>query len=259
MRARGERAFSLLETLIALFIIVMALLIMTQLMHTALQRGTVVEKRLLGALCAQQKLEEIRAWALDATNFHGSWSTYDNVVSQNPQFPGLQTRTTLSDQPLSTPSRLLEEPYLATERRILPGACRGVTVECWWGSGPQQRLELNSLVGAPPDSFRTVNPIEITPSTLSMAKDSTATFSAKAFDAAGREIEGMTFSWFIVPKSGTGLMVGQTRDGRAAEIGHWLYALDGVSHTYAPGACEFAVRAKYCGIEVVESAQVDLQ
>lgn len=132
-------------------------------------------------------------------------------------------------------------------------------VECWWGDGPLKRIEISSLVGAPPDTFESTNPIEITPSSAVLAKDATQSFTARAFDSAGREIEGITFSWFIVPKSGTGLLVRQTRDGRAAEIGNWLYALDGTSHTYAPGLCEFAVRAKYNGVEVVESAEVEMQ
>ena len=258
-RGGSEKAFSLLETLIAIFIIVMALLIMTQLMHSALQRGTVVEERLLGALCAQEKLEEIRTWASEPVNFHGNWSTYDNVVTQNPDYPAIQTRTTLSEQPISTPSRLLENAYPVAKQRVLNNACKGVTVECWWGDGPQQRIELSSLVGAPADTFELSNPIEITPSSAVLAKDATQSFSVRAFDSAGREIEGLIFSWFIVPKSGTGLLVSQSRDGRTAEIGNWLYALDGTSHTYAPGLCEFSVRAKYNGVEVVESVEVEMQ
>lgn len=134
-RTGVSRAFSLLETLIAIFIIVMALLIMTQLMHTALQRGAVVEERLVGALCAQEKLEEIRAWATEPANFHSDWATYDNVVVQHPKYPAIQTRTTLSEQPISTPTRLLENAYVPAEQRVLRDACKGVTVECWWSVG----------------------------------------------------------------------------------------------------------------------------
>lgn len=254
-----SRAFSLLETLIAIFIIVMALLFVTRLMHQALQRGTAVERRLTATLCAQDKMEEIRAWAADPANFHSDWASYDGVTSTHPDYAGYQIRSSLSDQPLSTPSRLLEEVYPATQQRILEEACKGVTVECWWSDGEKDRIELNTLVGAPPDSFRMPDSIEVSPSNQTLARDSSATFSAKAFDSAGREIKGLTFSWFIVPKSGAGTLVGQSRDGRTAEIGHWLYALDGSSHTFAPGLCDFAVRARFNGVEAVGSAEVVLQ
>ncbi|MCA9781601.1 MAG: hypothetical protein KC800_33010 [Candidatus Eremiobacteraeota bacterium] len=253
------RAFSLLETLIAIFLIVMALLVVTRLMHQSLQRGTAVERRLTATLFAQDKLEEIRAWALDPGNFHGDWSSWDGATFTHPDFPDYQVRTSLSEQPLSTPSRLLEEVYPPDRQRILNEACKGVTVECWWSDDQRDRIELNTLVGAPSDTFRLPNSIEITPSAQTLAKDSSASFTAKAFDSGGREIKGLTFSWFIVPKSGTGTLVGQSRDGRTAEIGHWLYALDGTSHTFAPGLCEFAVRARFNGVEAVGSAEVQLQ
>ena len=245
----------------------MALLTMVQLMHSSLWRSSVVEERLQGALCAQQKLEEIRAWATEPANFYSDWSTYDNVVVAAPNYPSIQTTTTISDQPISSPSRLLETAYPPAEQRTLENVCQGVTVECRWGEGPQNRVELSSLVSAPPGSFRADDPLEITPGPATLARDSAMSFQVTAFDSAGREIQGLTYSWFIVPgpgppdlsrPAGTGTLVQQSRDGRTAEIGNWLLALDGVTRVYAPGFCQFAVRARYNGQETLSSVEVEM-
>jgi prepilin-type N-terminal cleavage/methylation domain-containing protein len=259
MRVGLRKGFSLLETLISLFIIVVALLMMTQLMHSSLRRGTVTQKRLQASLFAQQTLEEIRVWALAPNNFESDWSPYDDQLFIDPSFPGLETRTTLSDKDLASPSDLLEQDYPLVEQRALPLACKGVTVECSWGTATSQRVELVSLVAAPPRAFRSTNPIEITPSGSSVAKDSTETFTARAFDDTGQEIKGITFSWYIVPKAGNATMVGQTRDGREGTLGHWLIGLDGVTRVYAPGSCDFVAQARYDGVFATGSTEVDLE
>lgn len=255
----SARGLSLLETLIALFIIVVALLMMTQLMHTSLRRGNASEQRLRAALCAQETLEEIRLWAANPDNFESTWSTYDNQTLIDPIFPEMQIRTTVADRVVATPSKLLEDDFPIAEQRLLEEACKRVTVECRWGNGPKDALELVTLVSAPPRAFRTTDPIEITPTAGSLEKDESASFTARAFDDRGQEIKGITFHWYILPKTGNATLVAQTRDGRESTIGHWLLALDGVTRVYATGQCDLVVRARYNGITETGSVEIELQ
>ena len=257
---RPISGFSLLETLISFFIVVAALLTMAQLFHTSLSHGTRVEERQIGSLLAQEKLEEIRAWAADPDNYEGSWGIYDNKTFVVPAYPAFTVRTTLVDEVLASPSSLLEDNHPLAERRLMASACKDVTVECWWGTQATERTTLVSRVARPARTFRNVNPIVITGAApVPLPQDDTASFTVQGFDVNDNEIENLTFSWSVLPDSGNGSVVNESRDGRSASIGNWLYAIDGVTRTYAPGKCELRVEARYEGRVEIESVPIEMQ
>lgn len=238
----------------------MALLVMTQLIHSSLRRNAVTQKRMSAALFCQDKLEEIRIWARDPDNFHGDWAVYDNQIFSHPDFPGMELRTQVVQRDLASPTELWEQAHPPADRRILVEGSRTVDVDCSWDTGPKDRIELSTLVTAPPTVFHPTNPLVIsgTPATP-IPQDGTATFTVQAFDSANREIKGLTFSWYILAQSGNGVVAAESRDGREGTLGHWTYDIDGVTRLYVPGPCEFGVRARYNGQVVTTSVPVELQ
>lgn len=232
---------------------------MAQLMHTSMRRNSVTEQRLRAALCAQQKLEEVRAWASAPDNFEGPWTLYDNQVFTDSDFPGFQTRTTASVSTLMSPTSQWETESLLPEQRLLPEACRVVSVECWWGAGPRDRVELTTLVGAPSRAFHPTAPLVVQEPSVSLPRDATQAFTVRAFDDNNQEIKGLTFHWFVLSKGGNAVRVSQSRDGRTATIGHWtINPLDGTK-VYVSGDCEFSVTATYNGVSATGSVGVNLQ
>ena len=259
---RRELGFSILETLIALFIVLMSLLITVQLLHSSLQRSTTIRDRENGALYIQEKLEEIRVQATQPDIYEAGLTAFDNVVHTDPSFPDFQLRTTLNSFRPASPSYLLEEPYAALNgsdsRRILEDSCTRLTLDCWWGESSQERLRVTTLLAAPPRPFHSTTPLVISggPSG-SLARDEEATFTVEAFDENNTEIRGLTFQWFVLGSGGNGV-VRQSRDGRTGIVGNWVINVDGVTRAYAPGDCELVVQAQYNGQTRSVSTEVNL-
>lgn len=251
---------TILETIIAFFIIVGALLVVVQLFHTSLQHGRIIEERLIGASLAERKLEEIRIWASDPDHFEGSWSLYDNQNFTYPGFESFTIRTTLTNPQHPTPNTLLEAAHPVSEQRLLAQSTKGVTVDCTWGPKTNQTIRLASLVAAPPRDWD-ASPLDIEISGTApnpLPQDSTATFTVKGYDENHRELEDLTFNWVVVPKGGNGIVASSRRDGKEAAVGNWLYGLGG-ARIHRPGPVEFSVSARYNGIQRTRFVEVNLQ
>jgi Tfp pilus assembly protein PilV len=259
MQKRSCQGLSMLETIIAFFIIVSALLVIAQLFHTSLKHGQITESRLIGATLCDRKLEEIRAWAGDPDNFEGSWVPYDNVTSTYPGFGNYRIRTTLSTPALWTPTSQLESVHPAVNQRTITKSTKGVTVECQWGPNANQTIKLVTLVAAPPRAWSSTLALEITgPGPNPLPRDATATYTVKGYDENNRELEDLTFNWVVVPMEGNGVRASTRRNGKEATIGNWLYGLGGV-RIYRPGDVQFTVNARYNGQTATEFVTVNLQ
>jgi type II secretory pathway pseudopilin PulG len=259
MRVRDLSGISILETIIAFFIITVAILIVTQLFHSSLRYGRVIEDRRLGALLAENKLEEVRRWASDPDNFESAWSVYDNTTSTYPTFEKYSITTTLSAPQLLTPNSGMEVIHPVIERRTIASSTRGVTVECVWGSKQSQRLELSTLVAAPPRDWSTSTPLVITGTAPNpLPKDGTHTFTVQGFDDDGHELTDLTFNWIVLPEDGNGVVADSSRDGTSGTVGNWMFGPGGVK-TYRPGWVQFTVVARYNGREMTAFERVNME
>lgn len=242
------RGLSLLETIISLFLMVAATLIVTQLFHTSLRHGNVTERRLLGAFLCDGKIEEIRAWASDPDNYEGTWAPYDNVTTTDPEYTDYQITTTLSNPSRLSPATDLESIHPVGDRKEVNESLRGVTVTCVWGTRPVDRLEVSTLVSAPPREWHATNPLEITQtsSVSPWSRDLTNSFRVRGFDENGREIQDITFHWDVVAMDGNATVASSSRDGREAVIGNWIFGFTG-ARLYRPGNADVVVTARFGG------------
>ena len=259
---KRRRGISILETLLALFIILVALLVTVQLLHSSLRRSLKVQDRVNASLFLQQKLEEIRVRAADPDDFEAGLTAYNNTIHSDPEYPGLQIRSTLADFVPASPSHRLESPYetpAPDSRRLLEESCYRLTLECWWGPSPSERLEATTLLTAPPRLFHPTNPLVISGAPSSpIAQDTESTMSVQAFDENNREIKGLTFKWFVLAKGGNGV-IRQTRDGRTGILGHWTFNVDGITKVFSSGTCQVLVQARYNGDTRTAAVEVELQ
>ena len=203
----STRALSLVETVLAVFLLAAQILLLAGLLaqFNRTQRDT--RQRSRAALLAEQKMDEIRAWARQPGNFAGDWSVYQGQVTQPPEDPGfrLEVRVNSAGQPLYSPCLGLESPY-DTKAKLLHRSCVPVRVSVSWAG--REPLVLNSLIG---------EPVRPKPYTLTFAPDPPFTqpvptngpfgYKAQLQDGLGLPIEDVMFSWRVKPLTGNASLV----------------------------------------------------
>ncbi|MEW6282590.1 MAG: hypothetical protein AB1758_28530 [Candidatus Eremiobacterota bacterium] len=76
-----SRGLSLLETVIALFILSAAIMLVVNLMHASLRHKARLEKRTQATLLASRVMAELRSWARDPINFATGWAGKDAIAA----------------------------------------------------------------------------------------------------------------------------------------------------------------------------------
>jgi hypothetical protein len=271
----GRPGFTLLETIIASFLLLMGFLVSLQVFDAAIRYEASAETKSLAVLTASNKLEEIGAWNTQNHYPAGSipfsdWSHYQGVVSSdilNPQFT--ITVTCLPVAPLFTPCTTFESVYLpagplvlsptvtvANDTRTMPNCLEQVVVNVNLGS---QSFNWTAMFAPPPANFAALNPQVVVSdasgaslSGSSLGHDQTINAVTKLVDAGGNTIDGATFSWLVLGP-GNGVLTA-TRDGReAAFVNHFF--VKGTKKIYLDGeVCQLQAQAFFMGHEVTGSS-----
>lgn len=237
----SRSAFSLLESVAAIFTLLIAILLTFQLFHSAMQYFRMVEDRTLALTVAQQRLGEVRNWARSQNGWTGFPSGAD------PLHPQFNVAVSLADYGLASPSVELESNY--TDRRQLTKTCKQVTVQVSWARGS---VELYSLVGDRGNrSWSTTSPLQVKgtiPATVTAADS--VSLSVEATDLSGALLEDLFYSWYVEPVGAVGTVatISPSRDGRTAIFVNQVRLPDGTT-TPATGQCRVAVRTIYHGTE----------
>lgn len=148
----NHRALTLVETIIAIFILIAGFLVMGAMFHVALQHTARMEARQLAVVLAEKKLEEIKGWSAAthrSTQPFSNWSGLAAAIpSTDPDYPGYTIAVTAVDPGagaavLFSPCSQFEagrtDPRLFTTASVRP-----VRVVVTWSAGQH---ELVSLVG----------------------------------------------------------------------------------------------------------------
>lgn len=237
----SRSAFSLLESIAAIFTLLIAILLTFQLFHSATQYFRMVEERSLALTVAEQRLGEVRNWA----RTQNGWSGFPN--GSDPLHPQFNIVVSLNNYVLASPSLELDSNY--TERRELQKTCKQVTVQVSWARGS---VELYSLVGDRGNrSWSTSNPLQINgtiPATVTAADS--VSLSVEATDLSGAMLEDLFYSWYVEPVGLTGALatINPSRDGRTATLVNLVHIPNGTTTT-STGQCRVAVRTIYHGTE----------
>ncbi len=235
----SRRGLSLVETVVASFVLIAGFLLMTRLFHAALQYTSQIDSLQMAVLLAEKRMEEIRCWSWQthAATAFSDWSGVPNAAT-DADYPGYTLAVTTSPYTLSSPCSQFEALYPGEERQMT-GSARVVTITVTWGARTHR---LTSLVAAPPPVLARV---VVTPTAgQSVARDGTVSLTARGEDTANRPIPDMMFSWYI-DRGGIGSFIDpQRRDGTQMTFQHRV-VLDGVVG-YGSGQCQVVAHGR-CG------------
>lgn len=256
---RSLRALSLVETVIAVFLLTAQILWLSVASQSYVQNQRDVAKRERACFLANQKLEEIRLWAKSLSNFSSNWSAFDNTNQVDTSDPSFQTsvRCQPGQPQLFSPCAGLESPW-ASQAKLFTHSLVGVHVSVRWRAGdPNAQYSSSIWIAEPPHP----GPYTVTLASgaASLAPLASATFQAKLLDRDGNAVEDLQWQWRVVPISGNGtVFADQDRSQRQVRLLHafWRYGLQ----VSIPGTVRLEARTRYQGQDLsAQTSDVVLQ
>lgn len=244
----GNRGVSLLETVIALFILLGVLTFTLELYSRSLQSQAKVEKNERAAFFADNVLSQLRHWARDSANFRSDpWTRFTNYTE--PEFPGFSAQVRTRWAPVLTPCTSQESPRPADRQRWLRETVKTATAEIFYEGEPL--FEVTTLVNEPKRVPATTDPVVVEAvggAPAQLDPDAEQRYTAKLVDDSGREIEDVMFSWSVQPLSGNAFIAQSARDGSWGELVN-AYPIPPAQRVYTGGACQAIATVRYAGVE----------
>lgn len=227
------RAVSLLEAVLAIFLLLIGLLVLSNLFHSSLGYLPRIENQQLAALVAEEHLERMREWS-ETTS--GSVYNYDNpglALTYNgqsgpaPDHPHMTVSTNVTNLELYSPCSSFEMGFTPAlpwnPRRSLTSWASLVQVGVSWDNGNRQ-LKVNSIVARPALSFRSgLNKIVVSVAgATTLHEGESSNFTAVGYDSNNNPIPGLFFQWDISSVNATGKLQ-QSRDGSVANLTNRIF------------------------------------
>lgn len=218
---RDRTAFSLLEAVVAVFLLSYAALSVLSLT----QSGFVAQKRnqevARANLVAQSVISDIRLWAEDLNHYSGSWSDYNRtfVPVGFPEYK-VTVRSRAAGRPIDSPCAELESQWEATPRgkRTMPRAVVPVEITITWSDDVRDQLVVLTYVGEPRRDPTAGVFFEIEgPSNVSLSMNQKTRYSVRAKDGAGRYFDNLMFLW-VPDIRYLSVTENAARDGRSFEV-----------------------------------------
>ncbi len=243
--------FSIAETVVASFMLLLGFLVVARLFHSSLQYQVWVDSVNLATTTGEATLNSVRAWAQQPANFQNLESVYN---PQTFQADGLQITiragTSIS---IYSPCSEFEQNSPLTDRRALNSSHKPVEVTVTWS---RDSIKLNSLIGDPPRQLRAATPLAVSvPNGAVIPKNASIPITANLYDVGNNVVPDIFFSWAVEPISGRGTLQGLSRDGRSGQFIHKLVKPDG-NPGFSPGVgaspsqCLVSATGVYRGAEV---------
>ena len=91
---RKRRGLSLIETTLAMFLLVAEVLVLMGMFHQGLRNQTRMIMRTRAVSVMERTMSEIRAWAQTPANYSSGWTPYKNVSRRDTQDPEFTVDTT---------------------------------------------------------------------------------------------------------------------------------------------------------------------
>ena len=213
-RSRRPLAYSLMEAILASFLLIGVFLLVGKMFHRGLQYSSVVNERVTAVHIAEQQMARVRRQVEET----GEWTA---PVAEFPEHPEYKVDVRLDGVRLYSPSSKLEEAYPPSTRRTIGESSKKVSVIVSWGRGEAKRFVLTSLVNQPPRRWRTKNSIVIKRDrgNSPIRPGQSIRYVATGYDEDGKEIKDLFFQWNVVPVYGEDSAVGRVRQSHNGSIG----------------------------------------
>jgi type II secretory pathway pseudopilin PulG len=216
----GRGAFSLVEAVVAIFLLSFAALSVLSLT----QSGFVAQKRnqeiARANLVAQAVSAEIRLWASDVDNYLGSWAPYNRTFRPT-EFPEYEVtvRAHASGRELDSPCAELESQWATTPRgkRTMPNAIVPVELKISWSDRELDSLTVLTYVGEPKRDVSDIKFDIVGPSRPQISMNEKTSYTVSARDGSDRPLRNLMFRW-VADRRWVSITGDATRDGRKFEI-----------------------------------------
>jgi type II secretory pathway pseudopilin PulG len=226
---RTRLAFSLLESVIALFLLSFAALSVLSMTQTGFQSQRRSQEAARANLAAQSVAADIRLWAENIVNYKSGWAPYNGPISQ-PDFPDytITVRSLAAGRPIYSPCSEIESQWLpaanpVTDRgpRMMPNAIVPVEIVVAWSPSDLDRVTVITYVGEPkrvlPVAPAVPDWVYGGPTVYSMGVGATTEYTIAVRDPAGIPLDNVFWQWvpdpsFLVPTADC------PRDGRRFEM-----------------------------------------
>lgn len=258
-----QRAVTLPETVIALFILTSAFIVTAALFDRAIRYQSVIERRVLAVQLAQKRLDQLRIWARTSTggssfNFDQSDSGWETALaSTDPDYPGFTVSFRVQNQVLYSPCTSMEQPLESidpTLSRRMNNSARKVKVTVT-DDGTGASTELVTLVADPTRDLDLVtlqvttpgpDPLEPSGNVWTPNAGSTVEFSVAGYRADGTQVPDLFFDWYAIPLGGNGT-IQPSRDGRTAMLINGVRTTFGLGTISTGGKVTVAAHGSYRG------------
>lgn len=242
-RASGT---SLLETIIAFFLLTAASVVVISLYHTALRRTTAVQTSATARLIAEKNLSSLRARLTESDYSSLSPSDLQSTFSDvdSPQFT-VTVEAEWAD--LTNPSSALAVGLAADQLHTLDRSCMKVQVTVSWDNG-RKSYRLLSLVEEPSTELQSLRIVgDLSP----LSPNGQRELRAEGVDSNGDVITNLRYIWWLEPITGNGTLT--SLNGGRVNLEHKTRGYDGTEFTQA-GTVRLVVQAKYRGRLVTETS-----
>lgn len=231
----SRRGFTLVEAIIAAFLLLTSLLVVAALVDTSLRSQAKAEQYMMASMVATNELEKLRAYA-DRFGMR-ELDGFDGQQFASESDPELQVRLSVKPYELHLPNSSLESGVPAEQRKTFQDSARQVAVSVGWSASPDDTVSVASLISDwRPAEFEVVvtadGPSEV-------GRDGTVKLKATAGD-----IPDIVYTWYTEPLDGLGSIKEVARDGQTATY-VYRYRTPAGRFEYYPGQCRVVVRAQY--------------
>jgi Tfp pilus assembly protein PilE len=255
LRTVKPGGYSLLEVVVALFLLGTSALFVMNVFHVALQRSRSGEARATARLLVEQEWSELKAWSKENYVDSTSLSLIDGKTIRPPEHSDFELKVSAVPWVLSSPSKEFEMAQSIDERRTIEDGVGLIEVVATWqgtqGSGSY------SVAGLLPAAPRALARIEVSVDSSTVGRDGTTTLRATALDSEGRVINGASFDWWVLPDTGNGT-ISPLKPNNQAELIHRITLLDGTV-LHSDGRVKVGVGARLDGKVVTdETTEVTL-
>ena len=267
MRYRFYRGLSLLETVIALFILTGALVSFFTLFHSSLGWQKRSESLAVAVLLGQNRMEELRIAAQDVRAFQnglpGEIGSAPSAVDSSFEIETNIERLDSPDREFCSPNSEYERNYsgvpipdvhnglVTDDRKLMTNSMLAAHVTVSSPGRLSRPFTLTAYIREPLRELTQININQIGPSTI--AYQERTRFEATALDAEGIEIPDVVFQWRVDPITGYGTIY-QSRSGRVGRLEFVDFDLNGTAFQPPAGECQVSVTANVAGVTHTQSS-----
>ena len=259
-----RRAVTLIETLVACFVLVSAFVIFVAMLQGIFDSSTQLQLKAKASIVAANQLARIRDWSRQSTtghpNFDGLAAHFNGNVN-DAEWPLFKVTTTITTPAMFSPCTELEKVHTVSPLiHNMSESYRKLVLDVSWDSyNPARTARFVTLLGSPQRKIRATNPVVVTPEAglpgTIPSSGCAIRFKAQLMDDLNAPVPDASFHWNVWPitpipnaTGGDGSVVADN-NGFTATYNSVYTAPDGSSQSIPNSYCVVRAVVRYHGTE----------